>query len=63
MSVSALFLTHAWLRDRIEKHFSRLVRETEGQLKWHLILDSGDARLRCETLVAQSPRSCPSYSI
>lgn len=49
MNSTGLFLTHVW-SDRIERHYARLVRETEGLVTWHLVRDHGHGDLRCETL-------------
>lgn len=49
MSTTGVFLTHVW-SERIERHYSRLVRETEGLVTWHLVRDFGNGDIRCETL-------------
>lgn len=56
MNSTGLFLTHVW-SDRIERHFSRLVRETEGLVTWHLVRDCGNGDLRCETLASEPASS------
>ncbi|PWW03392.1 hypothetical protein DFR52_10172 [Hoeflea marina] len=56
MEQTGLFLTHVW-SDRIARHFDRLVRETEGVVRWHLVRDHGDGDMRCETLVGEPAAS------